>query len=246
VKCAVVIPVYRHEEPLVEVLRALAPHGLDCFLVDDGNKSPLMETLPAEFSAASWVSVLRLPENSGKGAACVSGARAALERGFTHAIFLDADGQHNTDDLPRVLALARAHPHAMIMGRPVFDVSAPWSRRRGRLMSNIWVWIETLSLDIQDSLCGFRCFPLDDLLRVAEGVRLGKGMDFDPDIAVRLYWRGLPVVNFDTQINYPPNGISNFDTLRDNVLLSRLHARLFFGMLRRASFLWMRRQRSAL
>jgi glycosyltransferase involved in cell wall biosynthesis len=238
--CCVIIPVYRHAEPLANVLRQLEKFHLPCFLVDDGNEVPLKDALAAELAVGSWVTVLRLATHGGKGAACLEGCRAANERGFSHVIFMDADDQHEVQDIPRILALARQHPQAMILGNPVFDQSAPLKRRVGRIISNVWVWIETLSFEIQDSLCGFRCLPLKPLLKVAAGVQIGRRMDFEPDVVVRLFWQGVPVVNFDTRIRYPSRGISNFHPMRDNGALFWLHTRLFFGMLLRSPVLLIR------
>ena len=239
-QCCVIIPVYRHAEPLVNVLRQLEKYGLPCFLVDDCNEVPLKDALATELAGWSWVKVLRLATHGGKGVACMEGCRVAHESGFSHAIFIDADDQHEVHDMSCVLDLTQQHPQAMILGSPVFDQSAPLKRRIGRIVSNVWVWIETLSFDIKDSLCGFRCLPLIPLLKVASRVQLGRRMDFDPDIVVRLFWQGVPVVNFDTRIRYPPRGISNFHLMRDNGALFWLHTRLFFGMLIRSPFLLIR------
>jgi glycosyltransferase involved in cell wall biosynthesis len=236
-RCCVIIPVFRHAQPLLSVLRELEKYGLPCFLVDDGNENPLQEALKAELAQWPWVRVLRLTMHGGKGAACMEGCRAAYASGFSHAIFIDADDQHEVQDISNILVLLRQHPEAMILGRPVFDRSAPLKRRFGRIVSNVWVWIETLSFDIQDSLCGFRCFPLKPLLEIAADAPLGCRMDFDPDIVVRLFWKGIPVVNFDTRIRYPTDGISNFRLLRDNGALFWLHTRLFFGMILRIPLL---------
>jgi len=232
-RCCLMIPVFRHMQPLIHVLEALDAQPLPCFIVDDHNEPPLAEALAKELAGRPWITVLRLPVHSGKGIACVEGCRQAYAQGFTHAIFMDADGQHDSDDIPRMLALMRQHPHAMILGRPVFDVSAPAGRRFGRLLSNVWAWIETLSFQIKDSLFGYRLVPLAPFINVAANVQLGKRMDFDPDMVVRLFWEGVPVVSFDTHVSYPPGGVSNFNLWRDNVRLSWLHTRLFFGMLKR-------------
>jgi len=240
----VIIPVYQHAEPLKNVVRQLETYGLPCYLVDDGNEVPLQNALAADLSGWPSVSVLRLAAHSGKGAACVEGGRAARARGFTHAVFIDADGQHDAADIPGVLALARQHPEAMILGNPLFDQSAPRSRRYGRFVSNAWAWIETLSFEIKDSLCGFRCFPLDPFLKVA-AAPFSRRMDYDPDVAVRLFWEGVPAVNFDTRIRYPSSGVSNFNMKLDNAALVRLHTRLFFGMLVRSPFLISRHWRQA-
>jgi len=236
----IVIPVYRHFGPLAVVLDQLDRYRLRCYLVDDCNKTPLKDAIAAELSRRPHVEVLRLEIHGGKGAACVEGARLAHRHGFSHAIFIDADDQHEVADIPRVLALSLQNPTAMILGNPMFDPSAPMARRFGRIVSNMWVWLETLSFDIKDSLCGFRCLPLAPFLQIASGCQLGRRMDFDPDIAVRLFWEGVPAVNFETHIRYPPQGISNFDFLHDNVALFRLHSRLFFGMVVRSPLLLLR------
>ncbi len=239
-RCCVIIPVYRHVEPLVSVLSQLEKYGLPCFLVDDCNEVPVKDALSTELARWSWAKVLRLEKHSGKGMACMEGCRAAHSDGFSHAIFIDADDQHDIHDLSSILTLVHQHPQAMILGNPVFDRSAPMKRRIGRLVSNAWVWIETLSFDIKDSLCGYRCFPLDPLLKVAADVQIGRRMDFEPDTVVRLFWQGVPVVNFDTRIRYPPRGISNFHLMHDNGALFWLHTRLFFGMIIRSPFLLIR------
>ena len=168
----------------------------------------------------------------GKGAASLAGFRWAAEHGYSHTILLDADGQHNVLDIPRVLNLSRANPDALILGRPLFDQNAPWSRRWGRLLTSAWTWVETLSFDIGDPLYGFRCYPLAPVLRLVDKVSFGLRMDFDPEIAVRLYWAGVPVVNFETNVCYPPQGVSNFHLWRDNGAITWMHTRLFFGMIR--------------
>ena len=222
--CCILIPVYRHVQPLARVLAQIAAYRVPCIVVDDHNEPPLADQPP-------WVDVLRLPVHSGKGVACVEGARRADAQGFSHVILMDADDQHDSGDIPRMMDLMRAHPQAMILGRPLFDASAPWSRRFGRLISNAWAWIETLSFDIKDSLFGYRLIPLAPFLKIAAGAPLGQRMDFDPDLVVRLFWAGVPVVTFDTRVRYPEDGISNFNLRRDNLRLICLHTRLFFGML---------------
>jgi len=172
----------------------------------------------------------------------VEGGRRAFARGFTHAIFMDADGQHDSGDVPQMVKLMRENPQAMILGRPVFDASAPLGRRFGRWVSNVWAWIETLSFEIKDSLCGYHCIPLAPFIKVAATARLSQRMDFDPDMLVRLFWERVPVVTFDTRVRYPMGGVSNFNVWRDNLRLTTLHTRLFFGMLIRLPRLLKHRQ----
>jgi hypothetical protein len=154
---------------------------------------------------------------------------------------IDADGQHDTAQIAGFLAAARARPDAVICGVPRYDASAPLARRAGRWLTHVWVWINTLSLDIADSMCGFRVYPLAPTLALIDEHCPGERMDFDPELLVRLHWRGVPIVNRPTPVTYPPGGVSHFRPWRDNWAISRMHARLFFGMLRRAPVLLARR-----
>lgn len=173
------------------------------------------------------------PGEPGRGAALQTGYRAALAAGFTHALQIDADGQHDAADAGRFLAAAERDPEALVLGAPIFDETAPRARRWGRWLSRIWVWIETWSLAIADPLCGYRCVPLARAVSVIDAVPCGRHMEFDPEFAVRMVWAGAPVVNVATHVRYPPDGISHFDMLRDNLRISKTHAVLAAGALLR-------------
>ena len=237
-----VVPVYNHPATIGAVTRQILSHGLRCILVDDGSSADcagVLDDLAA--THATQVSLVRLPHNQGKGAAMVAGFRAAARLGHTHVLQIDADGQHACEDIPRFLQLARSHPDAIVAGCPIYDESVPKSRLYGRYATHVWVWINTLSLDIRDSMCGFRLYPLASLLPLLDRVRIGRRMDFDSDVIVRLHWRGVPVVNLPTRVTYPQDGISHFRLWGDNVRISAMHTRLFFGMLVRSPLLLWRK-----
>jgi glycosyltransferase involved in cell wall biosynthesis len=236
-KAVVVIPVYNHEHAIGAVVDEVRGHGLPVLLVDDGSKPSCAAVLDA-LATREGVMLFRRTQNGGKGAAVMSGLEEAHRRGFTHAVQIDADGQHDLDDLPRFLAQATAHPDALVTGAPVYDASVPKGRLYGRYLTHVWIWINTLSFAIKDSMCGFRVYPLDRTLK-AIVPSIGKRMDFDPEIAVRLVWGGTEVVNLPTKVTYPTDGVSHFDVLWDNVRISGMHTRLFFGMLLRLpKLLW--------
>lgn len=237
----VVIPVFDHEHAIGDVVARVRRHGVPCLLVDDGS-SPACAAVLDRLATGPGVSLLRLPVNQGKGGAVVAGLREAARRGHSHALQIDADGQHDADDVPRFLAEARAHPQAVINGRPRFDASVPKARLYGRYATHVWVWINTLSFEIIDSMCGFRVYPLAPTLALLGRVRIGRRMDFDTEILVRLYWDGLRVRNLDTRVRYPSDGVSHFRVWRDNVLITAMHTRLFFGMLPRLPKLLRRRR----
>lgn len=234
-KLALVIPNYNHVHYIAATLTALKPLGLHCFLVDDGSDDStryLLNELAAEH--ADWVTLLTHPFNRGKGAAVVTGLRAAWQAGYSHALQVDADGQHDLNDITPMIAKAEQHPEALISGLPQYDESIPKARLYGRYITHFWVWVETLSLQIQDSMCGFRVYPLAACNALfSSGENIGERMDFDTEIMVRLFWRGTPTQHLPTKVIYPENGVSHFRGFADNWQISKMHTRLFFGMLRR-------------
>lgn len=238
----IVIPFYNHAHAIAQTLARLRTHGLPCWVVDDGSDADSARALDAAVAAESaWVRLLRYAPNQGKGMAVMRGCEAAHAEGFTHAVQVDADGQHDADDIPKLLDLSRQTPRALVTGVPVYDDSVPKGRLYGRYVTHVWVWINTLSFAIRDSMCGFRVYPLADTLAVWREESVGRRMDFDTEIMVRLYWRGTPVLSLPTRVTYPLDGVSHFDLLRDNLRISRMHARLFFGMLRRLPWILLRK-----
>ncbi|OHX16354.1 glycosyltransferase family 2 protein [Chromobacterium sphagni] len=238
--CAVV-PVYNHGGAVGCVVAALRAQNLPCVLVDDGSDADCAAVLDALAAADEQVCLVRLPQNRGKGGAMMAGLRAALGMGYSHALQIDADGQHDSGDIPRFLQLARAQPKALICGCPLYDADAPKSRRYGRYATHVWVWINTLSLQIRDAMCGFRVYPLAATVPLFDRAKLGLRMDFDVEVLVRLSWRGMRIVNLPTRVSYPLDGISHFQLWRDNLRISRMHAKLFFGMLPRLPLLLARK-----
>jgi len=230
----VVIPVYNHGGAIGAMVEGVRRQGLPCLLVDDGSRADCARVLDDLASAhPEQLSLLRLPVNQGKGAAVMSGLREAARRGFSHALQIDADGQHDPADIPGFLAEARQYQDAVVTGCPIYDASVPKGRLYGRYATHVWVWINTLSFDIRDSMCGYRVYPLAPTLALIDSVRIGRRMDFDSEILVRMHWRGVPLRNRGTRVTYPLDGVSHFHVWRDNLHISRMHATLFFGMLLR-------------
>lgn len=244
-KVCIVVPVYNHGEPLRATAARLAAFGLPVLVVDDGSDEATKCAI-AEVAARYGAEVVTLPRNGGKGAAVMAGLRAAAQQGFTHAVQVDADGQHDLDDLPKLLAAAKANASALICGEPRFDASVPKSRLYGRKLTAFWVAIETLSLRMPDSMCGYRVYPLHSTIALLDAAPLGRRMDFDIEVAVKLYWRNVRVIGVPTSVVYPPGGTSNFRLLADNALITKLHAKLVLGMLLRAPVLVTRRVGAAM
>ena len=239
-KLGAVIPVYNHGGPVSGVVAALRAHGLPVLLVDDASE-PGCAVVLDRLAREPGVTLERLPVNQGKGGAVMAGLRRAAQLGWTHVLQIDADGQHDTADVPAFATAAAIQPQQLICGHPIYDDSVPRARLYGRYATHIWVWINTLSFAIRDSMCGFRIYPLATTLPQLAHASMGRRMDFDTEIAVRLVWAGVPVINQPTRVHYPVGGISHFRVWRDNVLISAMHTRLFFGMLWRAPRLLLRK-----
>lgn len=239
--CAV-IPVYNHEQAVPAVVDDLLRAGLPCMLVDDASDAGCAQVL-ARLAEQRDVFLVTLPVNQGKGGAVMAGLREAARLGFSHALQVDADGQHDLGDVQTFLEHSRRAPQALVCGYPQYDASVPKGRLYARYLTHVWVWINSLSLQIPDSMCGFRVYPLPATLALIDNVRLGKRMDFDPEILVRLAWRNQPMRWLPTRVHYPQDGLSHFRLVHDNALISKMHAKLFFGMLVRApAILWRRWQ----
>jgi glycosyltransferase involved in cell wall biosynthesis len=241
----VVIPVYNHEHVLAALLQQLVVLQLFVILVDDGSDKQCADILNRLAQQHQQYCVLLTHAcNQGKGAAVSTGLYKAYQLGFSHALQLDADGQHTLQDIPRFLQAAKTAPQAVIVGRPLYEASVPKARLYGRYVTHVWVWIHTLSGQIQDAMCGFRMYPIAQLVPLLPQCRLSQRMDFDIEVLVRLSWAGATFITIPTKVIYPENGVSHFAVWRDNLLISLMHTRLFFGMLiRLPRLLWAKRGR---
>ena len=238
----IVIPIYDHGGTIRALAAALSSHGLPIYIVDDGSHEATRAELERVARDFPLVRLHRFAQNSGKGTAMKHALRWARADGMSHALQIDADGQHNARDVPRFLASAAARPEAMIVGDPQFDASAPKARLYGRRLTNFWVCIETLSMTVKDSQCGFRLYPLAATCALIERAALPRRYSFDIAIVVRLAWHGTPVENLPTPVVYPAGGVSHFNMLADNVRITCLHTVLVFGMLLRLPLLLTRRR----
>lgn len=235
------IPHYNHERQFIAFLPQLVASGLPCIIVDDGSSEQSLVALKAALTQYDNVYFFAQRSNRGKGAVVKAGFVHARALGFTHAIQIDADGQHDVADLPHFIAASRASPEAIICGKPTFDDSAPKARVYGRKVTDVFVAIETLSLKIKDGLCGYRVYPLAAMENILDRFFIGSRMNFDTDMLVKAVWLNIPLTFINTRVIYPEQSVSHFNYMRDNLLLIRLHTRLLFGMLLRSPvLLWHR------
>ncbi|MDV7341026.1 glycosyltransferase [Terasakiella sp. A23] len=231
VKLCAVVPSHNHYLVIEEVVKGLRASSLPVFILDDGSSEPTKSTLAQLHDPNNKIFVTRFDQNRGKGCAVIEAFRIAKAAGYTHAVQVDADGQHDVEALPRLLGLAKDHPEALVSGQPIYDETIPKSRKIARWITHFWVWIETLSFQISDSMCGYRVYPLAESLNVADEETVGQRMDFDTEIMVRLFWRGTPTIMTPVKVTYPENNTSNFDVVADNVRITKMHTRLVFNML---------------
>lgn len=227
-----IIPHYNHSATVGKVVNALQQFDLPVLIVDDGSAAVHQQQLQ-KLPQNDRLIILFREQNGGKGAAVKTALKAAYERGFSHAVQVDADGQHQLADVGKMLAVAKQSPEAVICGKPIYSDDAPKSRLYGRKITNFWIAINTLSLQIKDGMCGFRLYPLNKTVDVVQQEQLGERMDFDTEILVHCHWRKMPFIWIDTPVKYEVGGVSHFRGWTDNWLISKMHARLFFKMIGR-------------
>jgi glycosyltransferase involved in cell wall biosynthesis len=236
----VLIPSYNPGEKVYETVREARAQWNPVWVVVDGSTDGTTKVLLEMLAHDDGLKVLVLPKNCGKGAAVLHGLDEAAHQGFTHALCMDSDGQHPANLIQEFMSCSQRTPAAVILGVPVFDASAPALRVKGRKISNWWANLETLWAGIGDSLYGFRVYPVEPLRRVMQGQRWMRRFDFDPEAVVRLCWRGVRPVNLPAPVKYlrtDEGGVSHFNYLRDNVLLTWMHIRLMLGFILRLPLL---------
>jgi glycosyltransferase involved in cell wall biosynthesis len=240
----VIIPSYNTGATVYQTVRDARAHWAPVWVVVDGSTDGTAEGLQVMAADDPNLTVMVLAGNAGKGAAVLHGLQAAARAGYTHALTMDSDGQHPAVLIDAFMLESQRQPGAMVLGRPVFDASAPLLRVRGRRVSNWWTNLETLGAGIDDSLYGFRVYPIADLIAVMRGQVWMRRFDFDTEAVVRLAWRGVTPVNVPAPVKYltaDEGGVSHFRYGRDNVLLTWMHLRLMLEFaLRLPHLLWRR------
>lgn len=225
----VLIPSYNTGQKVLETVREARRFWQPVWVIIDGSTDGSTDALQSLADRDPGLRVLVLPHNQGKGAAILRGLREAAMAGYTHVLTMDADGQHPAAKIPEFMAASQAHPQAVILGLPVFDASAPSLRVHGRKIANWFANLQTLWRGIGDSLCGFRVYPVAPLRDTMERRRWMRRFDFDPEAAVRLCWRGIRPINIAAPVRYfraEEGGVSHFNYLRDNALLTWMNTRL--------------------
>lgn len=231
----ILVPSYNTGPILAKTVQEILRHWHPVWVIIDGSNDgsdALLHLLQTQFPDA--LQVIRLEKNVGKGAAILVGITLAQQQGYTHVLTMDADHQHPAESIQKFMQASIESPHAMILGEPIFDASAPALRVQGRRISNSIVTLETLAWGIHDSLFGMRVYPIESLRQVIESTRWARRFDFEPEVAVKLSWLGIPVINLPTPVRYltkQEGGVSHFRYVRDNTLLTWMHTRLIAGFI---------------
>ena len=221
----IIIPCYKHAHTLKQVLTNLASLNYLMVVVDDGNdleQKTIISNTVKEFDKAV---LIEHETNLGKGAAIADAILYLKEHNFTHAIQIDADMQHNLNDLDKFISLSKQYPNDIISGTPIYDDKAPKGRVIGRKITNFFVALECCTLSIKDAMIGFRVYPVEPTYKIIKKHHLAKRMEFDIEILVWAYWCGCKTRFIETKVNYPEGGVSNFKA-KDNLKISLMHTKL--------------------
>ena len=238
------VPHYDHVTQFRRLLPSLLETKLPLVIVDDASPADAFAELQQLLGdSGEQVTLVRHDKNQGKGGAVTTGLMTARDAGFSHALQIDADGQHDVTSIDALRALAEQHPDAIICGEPVFDESISKLRYYGRYLTHALVWLETLSTEIRDAMCGFRVYPTGAVVELIGKQAPGARMAFDPELLVRASWAGIPVRYTPVTVRYPEDGASHFHYVRDNAIISWMHTRLIAGMLLRLPLLLGRKLR---
>jgi glycosyltransferase involved in cell wall biosynthesis len=240
----VLIPSYNPGRKVFETVQGAREQWNPVWVVVDVSNDGTAEALQVMAKDDPGLRVLIRSKNGGKGSAVLHGTVEALSEGFTHVLTMDSDGQHPPDRIRDFMGVSAANPTSMVLGVPIFDSSAPSVRVKGRRISNYWANVETFDAGIQDSLFGFRVYPAAPLVRIMKSHFWMRRFDFDVEIVVRLSWSGVEAINLPAKVRYfrpEEGGVSHFNYLRDNVLLTSMHLRLFTAFIIRLPFLMVRR-----
>jgi glycosyltransferase involved in cell wall biosynthesis len=217
----VAIPTYNNAPTIGNVVKNISEHTSDIIVINDGSTDDTADVL----SGFDGLEILTHDKNRGKGEALKTAFSHAAEKGFTHAVIMDADGQHLAGDLPKFFEAVRENPDALIIG--VRDLAGRGKRLKSRILranSNFWAWALT-GRRLRDTQSGFRAYPLEKI----NALRLKtKKYDFEIESLVKAAWADVPVIEVPVGVEYPEDGVSHFRPLRDFLLVAHLNACLFF------------------
>ena len=223
IRICVLVPTFNNQGSLQRVMQEILQAGWPLWVIDDGSTDGTGQLLQ---SWQSKVHVISYQPNRGKAYALEQGFKAALEAGYTHAITMDADGQHLVEDLPALAAFAAEHPDTVVVGARMKEdkqgqkAGSAFANR----FSNFWFHVQT-AIPLQDTQCGLRIYPL----HAVQGIRvLGRRYEGELELLVRLAWRGWNEQSLPVHVYYPPQAerVSHFRPVTDFARISVLNTLL--------------------
>ena len=221
IKPVVIVPCFNHADAFATVADRLYEYKQPVIVVDDGSDSQQSKKIKTICLEHKFFYLKNL-KNGGKGSAMLTGFQFAMKKGFSHALQIDADGQHDIRDIPLFLKVGKSHPSDLIIGNPIYDESAPSARLIGRKITRFWVMVETFNKNMPDTMCGFRLYPLKEIEPILKTIKF-KRMGFDIEIVVKAYRNHVNIISVPTKVIYPKTGVSHFHAFRDNFNISLLH-----------------------
>ncbi|TRZ93701.1 DUF2062 domain-containing protein [bacterium] len=217
----VVIPTFNNKDTIFDVACKCHQRLEHVLVVDDGSIDVNVETL---FSGTDII-VLRHTRNLGKGMAIRTALQYIRKENAEFMLTIDADGQHQPEDIERFIPLLKQNSSAIIIGSRNFNsLCIPGKSRFGRDFSNFWLRLETGKI-IDDSQSGFRAYPVEYLSRMKLD---GRCYDFEIEVLIRAVWSGLELSQIPINVFYPPQAqrMSSFRPFIDNMRIALMHARL--------------------
>lgn len=231
-RVAIVIPVYNHGTRVARVVQKAKALNYPVIVVDDGSTDDTISSL----EAVSGITVLHHETNRGKGAAMITGMKKALAIA-DWVVTLDADGQHDPDDVKTLVAAMNSGKRPVIIGSRKEMETAPWTSRWGRKFSNFWVSVAGTPM-LSDTQSGFRAYPIPETLELdTRSTRY----QYEIEILVKAAWKGIPIMEVPVEVAYGDRlpRISHFHPFKDFMRNTGTFSHLIFHRVTTPS-LWKR------
>ena len=233
-RLCVIIPTYNNVHTIGKVVQDVMVYCDQLIVVDDGCTDGTLDVLQ---SLSESIHIVSYQPNRGKGHALVAGFRKAKELGYTHAITIDADGQHFADYIPQLIEEMEKHPQAIIVGcRNLTEKNMPRQNTFANRFSNFWFRLQT-GVNLSDTQSGYRLYTLSSLRGLG---LITSRYEAELELLVFAAWAGVQICSVPVKVYYPPVGerVSHFRPVYDFVRISILNtilcvAALVYGYPRR-------------
>lgn len=226
-KICVVIPTYNNATTIRRVIEDVEKYCSSIIVVNDGSTddtAAILQSIPSPIEVVSY------PDNRGKGYALVTGFKKAKALGYTHAITIDADGQHFADDIPCFIEGLKHNPEGFIVGcRNLTEENMPRQNTFANRFSNFWFRLQT-GINLPDTQSGYRLYTLSSL----KGQNLiTSRYESELELLVYAAWAGVDITSVNVKVYYPPaeERVSHFRPIYDFFRISVLNTVLCLGAL---------------